>query len=239
MFFRIKFFVIDAKTRLPISEALACFSEPLKVISKPEQSRKRAKSSAKPKKKRKTPNDELLERLKSISKAQEKQTNLLETIAEKPAPVPPPPPVEPPRIRLEALEHVFNAKTFLAAAKPDFESAFNDLISYLHSMPAAHRAAALRRVAKTPAHVNQLVEFHDLLIGEGLRKDIPSSTSTFSSLSPAPLGSFFEMDGLSMMRPSSYPHAAHVKTEDCSCFSCPVKEELDSQLSFYSEAFQL
>lgn len=76
MYFVIKFIATDPMTRQPLSDNLICKSEPIKVISKPEQVRKRRKTTDK----RRSINDILLESLSRIQKAQEEQQQQLDKL---------------------------------------------------------------------------------------------------------------------------------------------------------------
>ncbi|KAL6042762.1 Hydrocephalus-inducing protein [Balamuthia mandrillaris] len=80
MFFRVKFIALDPLTKQQIAPSFVAFSAPIKVISKPEQLKKRKPS------KKKTLNDFLIETLTRIEKQQNDQQKLLDVLSHQQSP---------------------------------------------------------------------------------------------------------------------------------------------------------
>jgi len=222
MHFRVKFTAVDPGTKALIPY-LYCLSEPIKVISKPEQSRKRRKSSTPSKKKAKTTNDILLERLGVIAKAQDQQQVLLNHLmADRSHSLPCPPP----------------AKKIVKEEKVDFETAFKNLVSCLHKLPKEAKTKALQKLVTSSLQVSKLVEFHDLLMAEGLH----GTTSSVLPMSHNPFGTeFTSLDtfGWGPAAPAPDSISSMQPTVGCTCAECPHKVEVERHLSFYSDAFSV
>jgi len=72
MFFRVRVFALHQKTRQPLSPPLELVSEPIKVISKPKQSKKKTQS------KKRSLNDLLIESVQRIEKHQRRQGRIVD-----------------------------------------------------------------------------------------------------------------------------------------------------------------
>jgi len=221
MFFRAKIVALDPKTGREFNPSVFCYSEPLKVISKPEQIKKK-----KPNKKR-TLTDMLVETVTRIERQQTDQQKLIEKLLthqqaaanasfqfqsqERVKPlssgneinftweaVPPQQPLAPKEPSTDTVN--------------DFESAFATFISSYNSLSHEEKPEKIRKIIRTSStrDTERLSEMIDLFTSEGLQQDIGSE-----------------------VRPPPF------STYSCSCASCPHKQELVRIDDFYKDFFYL
>lgn len=190
MFFRVLIQGLDPITRAPIAN-LRLYTEPIKVISKPEQIKKRiseetqisdtktprtisnpANTPALTPRKR-SPNDSLMESMGRIEQQQQQHGKMLEQI-------------------LELQQQASPAKRACTSPPPkcleidcDFASAFNGLLRSYSALDRDHRAIAVRQLMRSvnPTDLENLSEMIDMFSAEGLKKELgqavppPASTS--------------------------------------------------------------
>lgn len=207
-FFRAKLIALDPRTGQPFQPSIFALSEPIKVISKPEQLKKRKIA------KKRTLTDMLVETVARIEQQQQTQAALIERLTEaalhgtrKPTvaaaaaagaagamevsegtsqPAPPPAP---------------------AAEQPvEFEVAFSHFLASYHALPSEERAEKIRRLVRagSSSDTEKLRELIDLFTTEGLNQPPPGA------------------DG-------SNPGAS------CQCAACPHRAELLKIDDFYKE----
>jgi len=216
MFFRAKIVALDPKTGREFTPSIYCYSEPLKVISKPEQIKKK-----KPNKKR-TLTDMLVETVTRIERQQTDQQKLIEKLlTQQQAAVNA-------SFQFQSQERVKpissgNEINFNWEAVPpqqpapkepstdtinDFESAFATFISSYNALSNEEKPEKIRKIIRTSStrDTERLSEMIDLFTSEGLQQDIGSE-----------------------VRPHSF------STYSCSCASCPHKQELVRIDDFYKD----
>ena len=221
MLFRIKFRGLDMTNSTEISPLLSVRTHPIKVISKPEQSRKK-----KPIKKR-TLNDMLFETLDLIEKRQKKQFDLLNKLSSDLPPLLTNNPTPPSSSSTSSSSIVNSTNPFydddsqkrkkqkIDNDSPlDFEDAFRDLMDAFNMLKNDKKIERMKDFLISSGTSNDyLSELHDLFSSEGLEKEI---------------GRVFH----------STPHHSDEYSE-CLCENCPHKIELERIEEFYKEIFSL
>jgi len=239
MFFVIRFIALDPITKREISPFLVVHSLPIKVISKPEQLKKRRPS------KKRTLNDMLIDALTRIERNQQTQQQLLDQLAEGSG------------LPLELLEeeadddsgeaegsegeegenldtnfsqsmdgvaenyhpqHPQEPQLNMSDTTPgidsnmDFEEALENLLQKFTAAARTERETKIQRVLQSsPLSRENLVELYDLFISEGLQ---PPSINGVE-------GGNLSVSG------------------ECTCSACPHKAELERIEGFYRDVFHL
>jgi len=239
-FFRVKIVALDPVTKQPVVDSLKVVSAPIKVISKPEQLKKR-----RPTKKR-TLNDLLVETLTRIEQGQQKQQKLLDQLCDTSGlniPAQPPagvtggdtnagdihaflasqsghgtPPVEQASSTLGAR----GAGDTVVPIGPaggevemiDFPDAIANLLRKYNALEASpERSSKIQKImAHSGVSRTDLVEMNDLFMSEGLQREIGSE-----GLNGTPM----------------------IISGECSCPNCPHKAELERIELFYKDVFHL
>jgi len=215
MMFRVKIRALDARTKREVSPLLIVTSAPIKVVSKPEQLRKKKKSL-----KKRTLNDMMVETLSRIEQQQQDQQHLLnkisnglnvthddDTSSERSPP-------ETNEIHFaDEPEEKRPEKVVKLEKATDFESAVQSLLSCIDKIPIEIRAEKMRKVIKEFGLTRESVsEMHDLFWAEGLQGDNSEQDERVPS----------------------------VKREViCNCAGCPHKKELERVEDFYREVFSM
>ena len=224
MYFVIKFIATDPMTRQPLSDNLICKSEPIKVISKPEQVRKRRKTTDK----RRSINDILLESLSRIQKAQEEQQQQLDKLQDTMNSL------QQTAIPADVANWLINEaqggsldekkgwnlpRLWLMLSsvgkeeQMDFEASFQDLMQSYEDLPAAERSNHVRNVVARNSQFNtneQLLEMVDLFAAEGLQREIGEQVDQMGT-----------------------------ENNICECENCPHRQELERVEGFYRDVFSL
>jgi len=216
MFFRAKIVALDPKTGREFNPSVFCYSEPIKVISKPEQIKKK-----KPNKKR-TLTDMLVETVTRIERQQTDQQKLIEKLLSQHQAA------ANASFQFQSQERVKpilsgNEMNFTWEAIPsqqpapkepspdsvhDFESSFAAFIASYNALSQEEKPEKIRKIIRTSStrDTERLSEMIDLFTSEGLQQDIGSE-----------------------VRPPSF------STHSCSCASCPHKQELVRIDDFYKD----
>lgn len=192
---------------------LTLLSPPVKVISKPEQLKKRQPS------RKRTMTDMLVETVSRIEKKQEDQQQLIERIllqqtdhvgvAEK----------RQKTAELALWEIVPTANTASSEGKkedaPAFEEAFCNLIRAYNKMESEEKPETIRKLIRNSSSrdTERLSELLDLFWTEGLQKE-PAFGDRPNNERPGMIGS---------------------KEDGCNCPECPHKQELERIDEFYKE----
>jgi len=218
MFFRAKIVALDPKTGREFNPSIFCYSDPIKVISKPEQIKKK-----KPNKKR-TLTDMLVETVTRIERQQTDQQKLIEKLLTQHQAA------ANASFQFQSQERVKplssgNEMNFTWEAIPsqqpvnkepspdsvnDFESSFATFIASYNALSQEEKPEKIRKIIRTSStrDTERLSEMIDLFTSEGLQQDIGSE-----------------------VRPPSF------STHSCSCASCPHKQELVRIDDFYKDFF--
>jgi len=222
MFFRVKFVALDPITKQEVAPSLVVLSAPIKVISKPEQLKKRRPS------KKRTLNDALIESLNRIERRQNEHQRLIDKLTDgefddgsSPAPVAYPtqyPPTQQaqqqPPIPQQQSSNDSNdsSDTNTENAPVDFESALGNLLQKYTSLPEQERPKKIQKLLHR-ANISRenLSEMNDLFQAEGMQQAIGR-----------------EVD-----------RAEHTEGKQCLCPSCPHKMELERIELFYKDVFHL
>jgi len=217
-FFKAKIVALDPRTGKEFNPSLFCYSEPIKVISKPEQLKKRKTA------KKRTLTDMLVETINRIERTQADQsrmiTQLLEARYQQPVPAhhmpaPPSPMASPTMGRTRDLlwsdvnsAHKLHEENIHASSSVDFEAVFANFITTFQNLPPEEKPSKVRRLmrAASTQDAERLAELIDLFTAEGLQQGIGSDLS----------GSAAAMSG-------------------CQCATCPHKAELLKIDEFYKE----
>jgi len=173
MLFKIKIVGYHPNTRIPIP-GLTLFSSPVKVISKPEQLKKKAPG------KKRTLTEMLMETVVRIEKKQEEQQKLLEKLMTEPQPA-----ATRAKVAQEDLSSLLDLEVpevvpSKEEAKPlSLEQVFSNMISAYNSLKHEERAEGIRRLVRTsaPQDRERLSELLDLFWEEGLQKDVSRSST--------------------------------------------------------------
>eukprot|EP01103_Thecamoeba_quadrilineata_P008636 TRINITY_DN18374_c0_g1_i1.p1 TRINITY_DN18374_c0_g1~~TRINITY_DN18374_c0_g1_i1.p1 ORF type:complete len:333 (-),score=62.92 TRINITY_DN18374_c0_g1_i1:162-1160(-) len=206
MFFRIKFMAYDAITKMLVP-SLVTITEPIKVISKPDQLKKKT-----PKSKKRTVSDLFVDTLSRIESQQIEQQKLLEKLSSKTEKLPHPNDIA---ISNQTLQ-IYNSKTTSQnhqntpnnqnQHQDDFEKEFANLMTSYAHICEEDRASKIRKVIfhLTRPDSEQLKEILDLLWTEGLQRELRRDS-----------------------RAGAMRH--------CSPLDCSYKKELDKIEEFYKE----
>lgn len=209
-FFRAKIVALDPRTGREFVPSLCALSEPIKVISKPEQLKKRKIA------KKRTLTDMLVETVARIERQQQTQAALIERLAE--AAARPAPPAEPHPHHHHALSSPGVARASPPAAPApsaaggaqgaqavEFEVAFSQFLAAYHSLPSEERAEKVRRLVRggSSRDTEKLSELIDLFTTEGLNQPPPGADLSAGS--------------------------------SCQCAACPHRAELLKIDDFYKE----
>jgi len=149
MLFKVHIQGVDPTTRADIP-GLALFTPPIKVISKPEQLKKRQPS------KKRSATDAMLDTIKRIESRQDEQTKLLERLC-------------------RPQSHGKSVKEELIADSPaqEFDNCFARLLTAFTGMRPEERAACLRNAVgvASASDIVTLQEMLDMFSSEGLRRE--------------------------------------------------------------------
>jgi len=218
LFFRVKFVALDPLTKCELGPSLTALSAPIKVISKPEQLKKR-----RPTKKR-TMNLLLIETLNRIEQAQKLQQQLLDQLQLS---------EEVDHMQAEAgfsnsvrlslvspQQNGNNSRTTISlgnntsgARKLGFEEAVEKVLREYGAIVESERPKKIRKVLQSvEGQQETLSELNDMFVSEGLNQNIGTEVSV-----------------------DSVPR----HNSRCSCSSCPYKVELDRIELFYKDVFHL
>jgi len=219
MFFRLRFVALDPLTKTELSPQLIAVSQPIKVISKPEQLRKTLPASHK----RKT-SELVCQSLEAIENEQKFQREMLEKLREqiqilnhekRSAEM------QNKKLQIQITEQLVerNDSTDLKPIKDDpdesLESSFQDLMVYFESIRNDMRSKKMKLAIQTTSLSKDFIsEFVDLFSAQGLRK--PSGVGGTESV-------------LVMGETSQFIHPL----EECHCQHCPHKDELKRISEFY------
>lgn len=165
-FFRVLITALNASTGLPIEPELSVQTDPYKVISKPERSRKRKMEAAAGPAKKKTLNELLMESMKRIEEQQAQQQKLIQQLLLVPTKCEP-------------------AAKARGSAADEFESNFRACFQYFHSLPPEERPSKIRKVVRSlgAKEEERLAEFIDMFLAEGLSHSaFDMKSSQFPSL---------------------------------------------------------
>lgn len=207
-FFRAKLTALDPRTGREFVPSLYALSEPIKVISKPEQLKKRKIA------KKRTLTDMLVETVARIERQQQTQAALIERLAdaaarpaaasashhELPSPL---------QSRPSPLDHAPPAGAQATggggAQTVEFEVAFSQFLASYHSLPSEERAEKVRRLVRggSSRDTEKLSELIDLFTTEGLNQPPPGADLSAGS--------------------------------SCQCAACPHRAELAKIDDFYKE----
>jgi hypothetical protein len=212
-YFRVKFVALDPTTGQPFHPSLAVFSESIKVISKPEQLKKKA-----PQNKKRTVNDLLVETIQRIEHQQQEQQKLIEKLLQH---------------RALAEKHASALSAAAAAAATgtapsslppqstsqtdqakqkkgyedgsEFEIAFRRFFEVYNSLPLDEKPVKIRKLIRNSStrDTERISEFLDLFLSEGLQRTLKSDS----------------FPGLS----------------GCKCVCCPYQKELERIDEFYKD----
>ena len=161
MFFRIKLIALDPRTGQQFRPSFHVLSQPIKVISKPEQLKKKA-----PPAKKRTLNDVLVETITRLEQQQQEQAKQLGKLLE---------------ISRSDQNNISNqASSLFQASKgdkaDDFDSIFKRLLLAYTDLPAEDRPVKLRKIARglSMEDTERLSELVDIFSVEGLGREIGS-----------------------------------------------------------------
>lgn len=193
MFFRVLIQGLDPITRTPITN-LRIYTEPIKVISKPEQIKRRLAedtvsdtktprimtSSSMPVSapRKRNMNESLVDSLGRIEQQQQQHGKMLEQILEMQQQISP---AKRPCLALPS-------STKSCESEMEFSAAFSCLLKSYSALDRDHRAVAVRHLVRTvnPSDFDNLSEMIDMLNAEGLKKElgqaIPPTTTTLPAL---------------------------------------------------------
>jgi len=160
-FFRVKIFILDPTTGHPFHPALAVMSEPVKVISKPEQLKKKPPST-----KKRNINEILVETISRIEEQQREHQKMIETLL----------------VCSEAKPILANISKPLSSQEDegtDFESCFKRFFKTFYSLPVEEKPIKIRKLLRncSQRETDRVTEFLDLFLTEGLQRCPPAVTS--------------------------------------------------------------
>jgi len=191
---------------------LSIISGPIKVISKPEQLKKKQPS------KKRTLTDLLVDTVGRIEKKQEEQQKLIEKLIlqqTEQAQV-----VGEKKQKLETVSwedlNLDSIPSDKREKSLDFEDTFVNLIKAYNGMKAEEKPETIRKLIRNSStrDTERLSELLDLFWTEGLQKELGGRTSA---------------------RDRSMAAHAHMKEDGCNCVDCPHKLELERIDEFYKE----
>jgi hypothetical protein len=217
MLFRVKVQGFHPLTREELP-GISVITPPIKVISKPEQLKKKQPS------KKRTVSDMLVEAMVRIEKKQEEQQQLLDKMMKQQ--------IDHLNFTVEKKQKTDHELTLWEMVPDpssreyekeskkeekalDFEEAFANLMSSYSAMPAEERPETIRKVIRNSStrDTERLSELLDLFWTEGLQRE------------PSFGGKQNTRDRLAVMG----------REEGCSCTDCPHKQELERIDEFYKE----
>lgn len=150
--FRIRLALKDLQTKAEISGVIA-YSQPIKVVSKPEQVRKRQQRAlGKPIPKKRTFNDVIKESLQRIEQQQKMHQDILTSL-------------------VEVVNTDFSAASNKKQkAASTFEDSFRNLLCNYETLTTEERAERIRRIIRTSSVSEQeeMREMMDMFLAEGL-----------------------------------------------------------------------
>jgi len=205
MFFRIKFLLVDPSTKKAIENAFV-ITEPIKVVSKPEQVKKKpvskVKAEGQTKKTRKPSNDTLVETLSRIENTCQEQRELLSKLYQQQTSSEDP--VNPKRkLTVESVKKEEN--------KPhDFETAFLKFVEAYNKLEQDEKPEKIRRMMRSTnsATTEKITEMLDLFAAEGMENP---------------------------QKKQRIQHYDSEGNKTCNCEDCPHKKELEKIDLFYNE----
>lgn len=251
MLFYIRFFAVDPLSDKELSQRYSVFSGRIKVISKPEQQRKRKAGGNK----KRTVHDLLLESLSRVEKSQQQHRQMLQRMSEcvqadnlpsSHQAIPNTPSLAsilqstssgiPSSLNSSSLlsssslmatsqsvEQPMKKKKIFDDERPlDFEVAFRDLMDAFDALAPDQRVERMRVFVEHAGTSNEVLsELHDLFSAEGLERQ---------------LGSQVALEVEERETAMSYNEQGKLK---CECLDCPHKQELERIEDFYKEVFSL
>jgi len=213
MFFLVRFRALDSLTKAIIPH-LECYSEPIKVISKPDQLKKNPHKT-----KKRNVSELVIDSLQRIEEQQTEQFRLLQQLNSK---------VQ--RTPSEVTSQLSSQLLEKHMIQPDdFEHAFSTFMASFNALPNEDRPTKIRKLIRTTSarEVDQLTEMIDMFFAEGLQKQLPA---------PPQQG----LDNAFDTR-NNHDHSTHVNSFG-NCFGniacqdeCPHKRELARIDEFYKD----
>jgi len=206
---QVRFRALDSMTKV-IFPNLICVSEPIKVISKPDQLAKKQTQKTK----KRNVSDLLVETLLRIEEQQNEQQKLLMRLSQKVEKV------EQDKARIEQqgkmrkfFETKLNKSTDSAETSEDFETTFLSFLNAFNNFPPDERPAKIRKLIRgTPAHdFDQLSELLDMFLIEG------------------------NVLGRENSRRENHQSHGVQALKPCEITECPHKKELEKIDDFYKE----
>jgi len=221
MFFRVKFVALDPITKQEVGSSLVAISAPIKVISKPEQLKKRRPS------KKRTLNDALIESLNRIEKKQQDQQKIVDKLLEaefedvpSPAPVSFLPSQFPQQQQQQQQQQNGDDESATSSDAGDehqpveFQEALSNLLQKYNSLSEEERPKKVQKLLHS-ANISRenLSEMNDLFLAEGMQEAIGREVGD--------------------------TERGHGACQQCLCPSCPHKMELERIELFYKDVFHL
>jgi hypothetical protein len=208
MFFRLRFTALDPITKRELLPSLTTVSQPIKVISKPEQLR-----NVLPQTNKRKLNDVVSQGLDQIESNQKSQDRLIEQLKDQISFLV--------QDRIKLQQQLIQSPA-VSREKPSsqtdedldvsVENAFKDLLVYFNSLPSHVRAKRMRlAVQKTDLAKDFVSEFVDMFSAQGFRK--PNLEKTIDQASEE--NQFFN------------------PLDECECEGCPHKQEVKRIQEFY------
>jgi len=218
MFFRVKFMALDPINKQEVSPSLTVLSAPIKVISKPEQLKKRRPS------KKRTLNDALIESLNRIERKQHDQQKLIDKLLEgefEDLPSPAPVPYIPAQLQQQQQQGQQSEDGSDPSANPsearepvDFGTAVSNLLHKYSALPEEERPKKIQKLlANANVSRDNLTELNDLFLAEGMQQAVGKEADGEGGQSEA--------------------------DRQCTCPACPHKMELERIELFYKDVFHL
>lgn len=175
-FFRVKIILLDPTSGQSYHPALITYSEPVRVISKPEQLKKKQ-----PANKKRTANDILVETITRIEQQQAEQQRLIERLLAKKAEKAAAAQVVAPAPEIPKLPERKECEP-----GSEFEMAFRQFFEVYNCLPQEEKPVKIRKLVRNSAarDTERISEFLDLFMTEGLQRGLKNDLfSSGSSLS--------------------------------------------------------
>jgi len=211
LLFKVKIVGSNPITREEVP-GLSVMSSPIKVISKPEQLKKKQPS------KKRSVTDMLVDTINRIERKQEEQQKLIERLIHQQTE----PTMNASIDKRQKIEHAPWEELTIQTPNqksektgPEFEEAFTNLIKSYNSMKPEEKPETVRKLIRNSStrDTERLSELLDLFWSEGLQKELGNRPNRDRVL-----------------------HSTVVKDVDgCSCTECPHKLELERIDEFYKE----
>jgi len=209
-FFRVKIVLLEPTTGQQFHPALVTYSEPVKVISKPEQMKK----SKQPSNRKRSANDILLDTITRIQQQQQEQQRLIEKLLTKKA-------EKSSAIHGVQPQQSLNTQPKLERKDCDseFDSAFRLFFDLYNSLPQEEKPVKIRKLVRNSSShdTERIAEFLDLFMTEGLQRSLRSSGVHTSNT------------------PSSLSSSSSSSSSGCKCAACPYQRELERIDEFYGD----